>query len=51
MTITELIDRLISLKTFADVDSKVYIGNIKELDEVIILEDEYENPYSRIELR
>ena len=50
MTITELIKELQNLEEYKNYT--VYIGNIKEVSEVIIVkcEDKYGNPYSKIEL-
>ena len=50
MTITELIKELQSLEEYKN--HTIYIGNIKEVSEVIIVEhkDKYGNSYSEIEL-
>ena len=50
MTISELIKELQSLEEYKS--HTVYIGNLKEVSEVIIVEckDRYEDSYSKIEL-
>ena len=50
MTITELIKELQNLEEYKN--HTIYIGNIKEVSEVITVEckDRYGNSYNRIEL-
>ena len=50
MTITELIKELQNLEEYKNYT--VYIGNLKEVSEVIIVEgkDKYDNYYYKIEL-